>query len=166
MGESVDALLDILTKECGLYRDLFDLSRKKSELIVDGNVDGLTGILSVEQQLIIELGFLETQREQLIEVWARDKAIDPQRATLSQIMPLLKGKTQKRMEQVWNDLNEVISQQRQINDLNESLIKNNLEYIDFSIKLLAGQDESGTLYSKGGKTSVKSQNRNLFDRKA
>ena len=166
MGESIDGLLDILSKECGLYRDLFDLSRKKSEIIVDGNVNGLTDILSVEQQLIIELGFLETQREQFIEVFARDKSIDPQRATLSQILPLLEGKTQKRMEQVWNDLSEVISQQRQINDLNESLIKNNLEYIDFSIKLLAGQDESGTLYSKVGKTSVKSQNRNLFDRKA
>ena len=166
MGESVDALLDILTKECGLYRDLFDLSRKKSELIVDGNVDGLTGILSVEQQLIIELGFLETQREQLIEVWAIDKAIDPQRATLSQIMPLLEGKTKKRMEQVWNELSEMVSQLRQTNDLNGTLIKNNLEYIDFSIKLLAGQDEAGTVYSKGGKAPVKQQNRNLFDRKA
>lgn len=166
MGENADGLLDVLTKECGLYRDLFDLSRKKSEIIVEGNVEGLTDILSVEQQLVIELGFLETQREQLIEAWARNKAIDPQRATLSQILPLLEGKTRKRMEKVWKDLSEVISQQRQINELNETLIKNNLEYIDFSIKLLAGQDESGTLYSKGGKTSVKSQNRNLFDRKA
>ena len=166
MRESIDGLLDVLVAECRLYKDLYDLSLKKSEFIVDGNVDGLTGILSVEQQLIIELGFLENQREQLIETWAIAKGIDPQRVTLSQIMPFLEGNSKKNLEQIRKDLDEVILQQRQINDLNESLIKNNLDYIDFSIKLLAGQDESGTTYSKGGKTPVKTQNRNLFDRKA
>lgn len=165
MGESVDGLLEILVKECGLYRDLYDLSRKKSELIVDGDAIGLTGILSVEQQLIIELGYLETQREELIEKWARVKSVDPENLTLAQIIPFLEGNAKKRLKQVWDDLGEIISQQRQINDLNESLIKNNLEYIDFSLRLIAGQEESGIVYSKGGKTSAKQQNRNLFDKR-
>ncbi len=165
MGESVDGLLDVLTKECGLYRDLYDLSRKKSEIILDGNVEGLTGILSVEQQLIIELGYLGAQREELIEELASSMDIDPQRLTLSQIITFLEENSEKRMKHVWNDLSEVISQQKQINDLNESLIKNNLEYIDFSLRLLAGQEELGVAYSKAGKTSAKQQNRNLFDKR-
>ena len=166
MVKSVDGLLDILIKECGLYGDLYDLSRKKSEIIVDGDVDALTRVLSVEQQLVIELGHLENQREKVIEEWALSVGVDPQRATLSEIIPFLNGDTKGRIEKVWNELSEMVSQLRQTNDLNGTLIKNNLEYIDFSIKLLAGQDEAGTVYSKGGKTPVKQQNRNLFDRKA
>jgi len=166
MVKSVDGLLDILIKECGLYGDLYDLSRKKSEIIVDGDVDALTRVLSVEQQLVIELGHLENQREKVIEEWALSVGVDPQRATLSEIIPFLNGDTKGRIEKVWNELSEMVSQLRQTNDLNGTLIKNNLEYIDFSIKLLAGQDEAGTVYSKGGKAPVKQQNRNLFDRKA
>ena len=166
MVKSVDGLLDILIKECGLYGDLYDLSRKKSEIIVDGDVDALTRVLSVEQQLVIELGHLENQREKVIEEWALSVGVDPQRATLSEIIPFLNGDTKGRIEKVWNELSEMVSQLRQTNDLNGTLIKNSLEYIDFSIKLLAGQDEAGTVYSKGGKAPVKQQNRNLFDRKA
>jgi len=165
MGESIDTLSDILARECRLYWDLYELARKKSELIVNGDVDGLTGILSVEQQLIIKLGDNEAQREQLIEDWAAGKGIDPQKTTLAKIISHVEGNTKKSMEKVWEDLTDVISQLKRTNDLNESLLKSNLEYIDFSIKLLAGQDESGVSYSKGGKTATKSQNRNLFDRK-
>jgi len=166
MVNSVDGLLDILIKEFALYGDLYDLSRKKSEIIVDGDVDALTRVLSVEQQLVIELGHLENQREKIIEDWALRLGVDPQRTTLSEIISFLNGDTKGRLEKVSNELSEIVSQLRQINDLNGTLIKNNLEYIDFSIKLIAGQDEAGTVYSKVGKAPVKQQNRNLFDRKA
>ena len=164
--KSVDGLLDILIKELALYGDLYDLSRKKSEIIIDGDVDALTRVLSVEQQLVIELGHLENQREKVIEEWALRLGVDPRHTTISEIIPFLNGDTKGRLEKVWNELSEIVAQLRQINDLNGTLIKNNLEYIDFSIKLIAGQDEAGTVYSKGGKAPVKQQNRNLFDRKA
>lgn len=165
MGTGADGLLDILSEECRLYSDLYDISRKKSELILNGNIEGLTAILSYEQQFILELGQLETQREALIENYARIKGIKPKNATLEQIIVAIDSEAKTRLEDVTVRLRQIISAQKDINDLNERLIKNNLEFIDFSIKLLAGQEESGAAYSKGGKTAVKSQNRNLIDKR-
>jgi len=155
----------VLSKELNLYKDLYEISLKKSQAVVDGNLSELTSILSVEQQLIVQLGHLEKERENNIILWARESKLDPTNVTISLISETLSGEIKNTLETLALDLNEIIGRQKVLNDLNENLIKNNLEFIDFSIKLIAGQDEAGVSYSKDGKNSVKPQNRNLFDQK-
>jgi len=157
-------LIDILEKEYRLYNDLYVLSRKKPDCIINGDISSLTVILAAEQQLIVELGVLETKREELIEKYSQSKGLDLSETTLTKLVASIDGEVKRRLENVRHGLDEILSSQKEINDLNEKLLKNNLEYIDFSINLMAGQEES-TAYQKGGQLVARLQNRNLFDKK-
>lgn len=53
-----------------------------------------------------------------------------------------------------------------MNDLNGQLLEQSLEYIDYSINLIAGSGmETGSLYEDIGKGKNRSSKKNIFDTK-
>ncbi|NLX87400.1 MAG: flagellar protein FlgN, partial [Clostridiales bacterium] len=60
-----ERLVEILEKESALYRDILDLSRHKTSTIVEGKVSQLEQLTGVEQKLLLNVGGLEQQREEV-----------------------------------------------------------------------------------------------------
>lgn len=160
----IDRLIEVLNKETAMYEGILKLSKNKTNVIVEGKVAELEGITRLEQSMILQLGKLEEEREGLVDKMAVQlnvKASDITLASLEKLFP--KGQTekltscQKMLPKLINDLGE-------LNVLNSKLIRNSLDYIDFSINILTNAGSTGNNYGNSGLSSD-SKKRNFFDMK-
>lgn len=165
MGEFFQNLAELLEKEYTVIFDLYQLSTKKSELILNADLEAISALTAAEQQLILELGIIESKRQEITESYVEKIGLKPNDLSIDFLLEKSDGEIKSRIEAQKKRILELVSTQKEVNSLNERLLKNNLEYIDFSIKLIAGQDELASSYSKGGQLGEKKQNRNLFDKK-
>jgi hypothetical protein len=61
----VESLIEILDKEKNIYGSILKLSMDKKDVIVAGKVSELEGMTRLEQSVILKLGKLEDEREEL-----------------------------------------------------------------------------------------------------
>lgn len=163
--EDLQKFVEVLEKEYHLYGTLLELSKKKMRIIADSDIAELEKMVEMEEQFIFELKSLEDKREDLVSDFARRYGISSKDVTVSYLILQAKGEIKARLEQLQDGLYGIIEEQKQINQLNERLIKNNLDFINFSIGLITGRNQAGSIYSKTGETGVR-QGRSLIDKKA
>ncbi|MFO7296078.1 MAG: flagellar protein FlgN [Clostridia bacterium] len=163
--EELQKFVDILERECQLYGTLLELSKKKVQVIVDNNIAELEKMVEMEEQLIFELKSLEDEREDLVSDFAQRNGISSKEVTVSYLVSQAEGQVKEKLKQLQERLYGIIEEQKQINQLNERLIKNNLDFINFSIGLITGRNQTGGIYSKTGETTVK-RGGSLIDKKA
>lgn len=162
-------LIDILAgmeKEKEIYRELVELSLRKTDIIKEKNVDVLDKLVDLEQDFILQIGKLDMQRQDLVEALAKEMNSDPESITLTSLIEWSEGDLRDRFILLKDDFSAIIDRQRHLNEVNAKLLKTNLEYIDFALNLMAGEGVSGSVYEKQGKVSKGSQSRNLFDTQA
>lgn len=163
--DSLQKIVDILDKECELYSILLDLSKKKTQVIVDADIGELEKIVEMEERLIFELRSLEDKREDLVSGFAEQQGIASEDVTVSYLVSQSEGQIKEKLKQLQNRLHSIIEEQKQVNQINERLIRNNLEFIDFSIGLITGRGQAGSIYSKTGGADTRQQGRSLIDKK-
>ena len=163
--EDLQKFVEVLEKEYHLYGTLLELSKKKMRIIADSDIAELEKMVEMEEQFIFELKSLEDKREDLVSDFARRYGISSKDVTVSYLILQAKGEIKAKLEQLQDGLYGIIEEQKQINQLNERLIKNNLDFINFSIGLITGRNQAGSIYSKTGETGVR-QGHSLIDKKA
>jgi len=163
--DGLQKIVDILEKECELYGILLELSKKKTQVIANADIGELEKIVEMEERLIFELRSLEDKREDLVSGFAEQQGIASEDVTVSYLVSQSEGQIKEKLKQLQNRLHSIIEEQKQVNQINERLIKNNLEFIDFSIGLIAGRGQAGSIYSKTGGADTRQQGRSLIDKK-
>ncbi len=163
-GSLADRLIDVVNREAGIYSDILKISENKTNVIVEGKVSELENLISLEQSMIVRMGKLEDERESLIEKLARQFEMEPAEITVSSLKEKLQGDQADRLDGSRTNLFGVMEKVKQVNGLNSKLIKNSLDYIEFSINLLANTSVAGNVYGNSGQTGS-SRNRNIFDMK-
>lgn len=163
--DGLQKFVDVLEKECELYSILLDLSKKKTQVIVDADIGELEKIVEMEERLIFELRNLEDKREEWVTDFAKQRGVTPEDVTVSYLVSQAEGQIQERLKQLQDRLYGIIEEQKQVNQINERLIRNNLEFIDFSIGLITGRGQAGSIYSKTGGADTRQQGRSLIDKK-
>lgn len=157
----IDELIDILNKEAAIYEGVLKLSKSKTDTIVAGKVSELEGITRLEQSMIMQMGKLEAQREKLVGELSVQLKVAAEDITISSLERLLGEEQSKRLKACHRSLDKALKELSGANKLNSKLIKNSLDYIDFSINLLASAS-SGNMYGNAGQASD-SKKRNFFD---
>ncbi len=159
---NVEKLIDILNGQGQIYKDLLDISKNKTGVIVEGKVKELESITKVEQTLIFKMGDFEDQLEMVIEDIKRELSIDDKQITMMSIVSRLDGEPKKKLEEKTKEIFETVKELDHTNKLNAKLISNSLDYIDFSINLYsnANSDSSGS-YEQSG--DVRGNKSSFFD---
>lgn len=155
-------LLCILEKEAQLYSEFLELSRQKTEVIINGDVKELENITKREQALIDNVGELEETREQVVSEIACAIGAETSSLTISTIIDSLDKLWAEKLKKARNSILYTIDEIRQINLQNKILIDTSLEYIDFSLNLMSSASSKGVKYSKDGKEG-NDEKRSLFD---
>ncbi|NTV89040.1 MAG: flagellar protein FlgN [Clostridiales bacterium] len=163
-GSLADRLIDVVDREAGIYSDILKISENKTNIIVEGKVSELENLISLEQSMIVRMGKLEDEREALVEKLARQLQVEPADITVSSLREKLGTDHAERLDGSRSKLLGVMEKVKEVNGLNNKLIKNSLDYIEFSINLLANTAVAGNIYGNSGQTSDTSK-RNLFDMK-
>ena len=158
----INELIDILNKEAAIYEGVLKLSKNKTETIVAGKVAELEGITRLEQSMILQMGKLEGEREKLVDRLSVQLKVAAEDITISSLEKLLQKEQAGRLRACHKSLDRFLKELSDTNRLNSKLIKSSLDYIDFSINLLANTSSAGNLYGNAGQASD-SKKRNFFD---
>ncbi len=166
MVEILMGILSSMEKERDFYLELNELSTRKTDIIIEKKIKDLEKIVDLEQGIIVNIGKLEADRQELVDRLAGIKDVDPESITLSTLIEYSDGDIRDRFQTLQDDFVRIIDRQSHLNEINEKLIRTNLEYINMAINLMVGDGTSGQVYQREGRTQKGGQNRNLFDSKA
>jgi len=146
----ITELVAVLQKETKIYENILEISKNKTNIIIEGKVAELENIVKLEQMLVLQLGKLETAREELIEKISSQVDLKPSDITITKLMDYVSGGQIDDLKNCQQNMAEVLKELNGVNDLNSRLVKNSLDYINFSINLLSGADSLGASYSNNG----------------
>lgn len=158
----ITRLIDILDQEARLYDSILRLSKNKTNIIVEGKVAELEGMVKIEQSLILQMGKLESEREGIIESIAMNLSLEPSEITISELTNCLQKDQADKLKLCQQKMTEILNQLKNTNEINSKLIKNSLDYIDFSINIISAVDTGSNNYSNSGHVS-NSKKRSFFD---
>lgn len=85
--------------------------------------------------------------------------------TVSKLIESLGSEKSKDLETCRDRILNALDRLRSSNELNSRLIRNSLEYIDFSINLFASADGGSNNYGDSGQVSNNAGKRSFFDMK-
>lgn len=151
--QNVIELINILERETEIYEELLKISKDKTDIIVKGKVTDLENITKVEQNFALDIERLEALREKVIKNLADDIGINHSNLTISKLIKYLDKENAQELEKCKENLLGIINEIKNINDLNAKLIQNSIDYINFSINLLASIPEANNNYSSTGNSN-------------
>ena len=162
--ELMNRLIEVLNKETAMYEGILKLSKNKTDVIVEGKVTELESITRLEQSMILQLGKLEEEREELVDKLAAQLNIKASDITLTSLENNFPKEQSERLENCQKKLPKLVNELGEANVLNSKLIRNSLDYIDFSINILTNAGSTGNIYGNSGQSND-SKKRNFFDMK-
>jgi len=162
MSKSVEQLILVLTKECEAFRDYLALAKKKKDIIISGHVKELDNITKIEQDMIITMGKIGQLRTNIIGNLLKELNIESVE-TLSELAGYLEESWKSKVMSVKENLEQAVREVKELNELNGSLIKQSLDYIDFNMNLMLKFETKGSTYgSKADEKEIK-QRSTVFD---
>ena len=165
MNELLDRLIQNMMQEREIYKELLEISERKKQVIVDNEIKELEKIVQIEQESIVQIGRLENDRQEIIDAIAAEKKVPPETITISTLISWAPEGMARRLDSIKQEFEDIIKKQKDLNRINEKLLKINLEYVDFAINFLAGSQSSASVYGEKGQAAKVQQSRNLFDKK-
>jgi flagellar biosynthesis/type III secretory pathway chaperone len=159
-------LTDTLKKEINYYKDLLDISVAKRKIIVENKVSELDNMLKLEHNMIFDIGQLEKSREDIVKKICFSLGLNPEKVTLAELALHANDHDKKELAQLQRQLTEKLSGIKDTNDLNGELIKQSLEYIDYSINVITSSGmQTSSLYEDVNDSKGTATKKRLFDTK-
>ncbi len=157
-------LLDVIEREVALYRELDQLETRKKDIIINNDVKALDAITQSEQGFVKTIVQLESLRSRAVDGLCREKGL-PTVDNLQALYRLLDADQKRLLEQSEQSLLSAIHAVKGVNQLNEQLINQSLEYINVTLALVKqlGTDDVG--YDSAAKEREVKRNRGIFDAK-
>lgn len=162
----LNQLLALMDEQVKVMADLSALSRKKSQVLVDGKMEDLDVLLRGEQALIWQMGRLEERRFQVQMVVAAQAGVHPSQLTLERLVRTVSPEDANRCKEIAERYGETARELVQVNQLNTELIQQSMAYVDFSLQLMgATSPAAAQVYSpKGPRTGPDGKLRRLDNR--
>ena len=134
---SIEKIIDTLNKLERMHRSLLELSTKKTEIIKENDMEQLTEILKSEQAHVAAIETLEQQRQKLVTEYLQAKGIEnADNPTVTQLIDVATTEEKPELAAIRDRLLAVVDELKKVNALNQKLVMQSLQYINFSLDLL------------------------------
>lgn len=157
--KTIKELTDNLSKQKQLYTDLFELTKKESEILVEGDIDALSNVLAVIEAIIKTLGEVEADRQGIVSEFAESAGLGSQ-IRLQDIVDSDSVQADDLMA-MQKELIEIMEKISIVETKNTKLIKKALTGIDY-MKNLFGEEKPATYTKEGNRDG---NNNFLLDKK-
>lgn len=137
MASLLENLIDVLKTEDLEYKSLVELSRTKTPVIIQGNLEELEKITDEEQIIVGRIHSLEKKRVEVLSDIGNVLNKDVEHLKLANLIKMLgkSPKEQKVLAEVHDRLRETIADMQQVNEHNRMLIEQSLELINFNMNI-------------------------------
>lgn len=149
----INELISVLNLEVLLYEDILKMSRDKTAVIIEGNVNELEKIMKSEQSMILEMSKVENQREILINKISKSMDQKPEELTLSFLIENCSRDQSEKLKDNQIGLGNILKELGSVNEMNSQLIRSSLDYINFSLNLFTSADNQDNNYGLEGEKS-------------
>lgn len=157
-------LKSTINRELELYRDVLELAKRKTEILKASSVAELELLTLEERACVEEINKIEMEREKTVRGLADSLGVN-ERLDLSAMSKHFSEEGRAEFETLKNEFADIIESLKSVNKLNETLIKDSLEYIDFSLNIMTSATAGGS-YSQSADDTQSTNKKNLFDFKA
>ena len=147
----MEEMIEILKKQYEIYQEILKISEKKTDIVVKDKVDELKELVSSEEELIGKFIVLEKRRLSIVKEFGKSKGI----AEVMKIPQLCEyfPENKEELMKLRGDILSITKKINEKNKLNEKLIKNSLDYINFSVGLITGTGSEPLTYGKYGEAN-------------
>jgi hypothetical protein len=159
-------LLTVLEKIVKLQKSLHQIALKKTDILKADDIEALGQLMKDELKHIKAIEMVNGEREQIQRQLANELLLPPTNITISQLLKssMLKDKESLRKLQV--KLVEQTQSLKEINEFNQQLLQQSLNFVNLNLDLVLGQQESGNYTDNSSNEEEESTSRSLFDSKA
>lgn len=140
---STEAICSTLTKLERMHKSLLELAIKKTEIITVGNIEALNQMLKDEQAHVAAIDKLEQQRQKQVTDYLEAKGLaSTDKATVADVIEAAEQQTEKdTLSAVRNRLLQIINDLKNQNDLNQKLVFQSLQFVNFTLDALQPRPE-------------------------
>ena len=138
MASLIEELVSTLEREDQLYTDLIPIQEKKTRAIVANDLDAIGKLADEEQQLVDEVGILETKRTRITNDIATVLGKPQGTMKLEQIVQTLKNQPleQKKLRDLHDRLRRTVARLQELNAQNKELLDQVLEMVEFNMNVI------------------------------
>ncbi|MCQ2522992.1 MAG: flagellar protein FlgN [Lachnospiraceae bacterium] len=138
MASLVENLVETLEGENSEYQMLLELSRSKTQIIVNADLEKLQKVTDDEQIIVDRINNLERRRIQIMNDVAKILNTDVEGLKLETLISLLDKapKDQKNLSLVHDKLKATLREMKLLNERNESLLNSAIEMVEFDLSLI------------------------------
>lgn len=172
MASLIENLISVLEQESAEYEELLGLSKKKTPVIVAGDLQALQQITDEEQTVVNRINHLEHKRTEVMKDIANVTNKDVNSLKLVNVIQMLDSRPQEseKLSEVHNRLRIVVGDMKRVNEQNKELLAHSLEMVEFDMNLLQAMKAAPQTanYNKGAYSagSVMGTDRGGFDAKS
>lgn len=144
-------ILETLNKLERMHRSLLELTKQKTEYVKVGDMEQLDALLKKEQMHVAAIETLEKQRQQQVAEWLQAKGIQtPDTPTMTDVIEASEGDERQQLEQLRESLLAVVNELKERNLLNQKLVMQSLQFVNFSLDMLKPQRHQTNTFNYSG----------------
>ncbi len=144
MASLMETLIEVLEKESLEYKNLLELSIKKTPAIVSEDLQALTKITDEEQIIVSRINHLDNQRNEAVDDIANVLNKDVAKLKIVDLIKMLEARPeeQSKLSAVFDELRENVRAVKRINEQNKELIESALELVQFNMNVLQSMNKA------------------------
>lgn len=159
---SAEKLIITMEKLLKLHKSLYEIALKKTDIVKNGDIDALKQSLKDEQTHIAAIKKFEKERQEIAAAMVPGKECP----SLTDCLQVIKNTEKNKLSELRTELIELVSQIQKRNELNQQMIYQSLQFVNFSLNLIRPRTENFNYGPKIGKTSQAEGVPGLFNTKA
>ncbi len=135
MASLYEELVSNLKEQIEYYNELFQISSEKTKVIVNNDIESLSKINTVENMLVVRLEKLDKKNREVISdiIMVTGKKVE--KASVKGVAAVLSEEEGIVLVQLADELVQVATQMKEVNEKNKILVNTSLEYSDFSMNV-------------------------------
>ncbi|MCH7471664.1 flagellar protein FlgN [bacterium] len=143
---------NLIAEELAAVEDLLSALKRKQRALIESQPDELEELAQRELELGGRLAALEAERMAAAGELARSCELDPEKATLSELLSIASEDEAVGVRRRADELRGKLMEISQINEDNYLLAQNQLDYTQMVMRLLV-QEAGGTRYGNDGRVA-------------
>jgi flagellar biosynthesis/type III secretory pathway chaperone len=165
---AIRGLMQTMDQLNQIHLVMLELAELKTSVLVQNQVDQLNQIVNKETSLMKRIAELDQQRIEDISQFLVHKGYRPNaNITVEDLAKLLvKAEEKLALKQSQKNLLGTLEKLRELNILNQQLIKQSLAFVDYSIDVLSNAADADIVYHHPNDRAYGSSKSGMFDTKA
>lgn len=136
----MDKIIQNLTNLVRMHKSLLDLATKKTDVIVESNMEELDALIKTEQAHVAAIEQLERQRQQLVTDYLAAKgSASSLTPTVAELIEAADAPNKAKIQTIREELLTIIEALRAKNELNQKMVYQSLQMVNMTLDMMRPQ---------------------------